>query len=347
MPLLNTQFMTSALFAVIAVLAFLGVKTILAPLVLSAVIAVLVYPFYLKLLKTLKNNRNLAAFLLTLMVLCLVLLPVFSLGSILARELQNLYQFINDILSNTGSRERDIDFNAALGWASRYGFNLKDALRNYVLPGISKTSLVLTAVAANAMGIMFGFIITIASLFFMLRDGREMVQFLEKISPLSDQNTKYFLNTCQNVIKGVLWANLLTACAQGIIGGIGFALFQVPSPIFWGAVMFVFSLIPFFGPAFVYGPTTLIMYLTSQNLQRALLFFAFNILFVSTVDNIIKPLVIGGRVKIHPLITFLAIIGGIRAWGILGVVYGPLVAALLLLMIDIHLRETKQRSLFE
>jgi predicted PurR-regulated permease PerM len=90
-----------------------------------------------------------------------------------------------------------------------------------------------------------------------------------------------------------------------------------------------------------------LLFLSTRNLQSALLFLGFNVLFVSTVDNIIKPLVIGSKVKIHPLITFLSIIGGLRAWGILGIIYGPLVAALLLLVIDLHLKETKQRSFFE
>jgi len=347
MALLNTQLMTSVLFTLIIILGLWGLKTMLAPLVLSVVIAVLMYPVYKKFLKLFKNNRNLAAFCVTLIVLGFILLPIFSLGTILVREIQTVYQTVSELLENTTQSERSTMFQVIIQWASQYGINLENTLRTYVLPGISKTSVLLTALAANAVGIMLGFIIAIVVLFFILRDSNELTQFLKKISPLSEQNTKYFLDTCTNVIQGVLWANILTACAQGILGGIGFAIFQIPSPVFWGMVMFVFSMIPFFGPAFIYGPATLLMFLTTQDLQQSLLYLAFNVLFVSTIDNIIKPLVIGGKVKIHPLITFLAIVGGIRAWGILGIIYGPLVAALVLLVIDIHLRETKQRSLFE
>ena len=339
--------MTSVLFVSIIVLAFWGLKTMLAPLVLSVIVAVLVYPLYRILLRYLKKNKNLSAFLVTVLVLVFILLPIFSLGTVLIKELQNVYRLINDAIADTTASQRSAVLENVSHWALQYGVNIEEVLKNYVLPGLNKTSVVLTAVATNAIGIMFGFIIAVASLFFLLRDGDEIIKFLQKISPLSEQNTKYFLATCKNVIQGVLWANMLTACAQGIIGGIGFAVFGLPSPIFWGVVMFCFSMIPFFGPAFVYGPTTLFLFLSTQDVQRSLLFLAFNVLLVSTIDNIIKPLVIGGKVKIHPLITFLSIIGGIRAWGVLGIIYGPLVASLFLLVIDIHLREIKQQSLFK
>jgi predicted PurR-regulated permease PerM len=347
MSFLNQSLLTSIFSIGIVALAFWTLRSMIAPLVLAVIVAVLIYPLYQIIRRRLKQNENLSAFLMTVFILVLIILPIFFLGSVLIRELQNLYELINNALL-----EAEVSGNSSIienisRWGNQYGLDIKEVLKTYVLPGISQTTVILTAVASNALGLMFGFIMVIVSLFFMLRDGEKLIKFLQKISPLSEQNTKYFFNTCRNVIQGVLWANILTACAQGIIGGIGFAIFGLPSPIFWGVVMFGFSLIPFFGPAFVYVPTAFLLFLSTRNLQSALLFLGFNVLFVSTVDNIIKPLVIGSKVKIHPLITFLSIIGGLRAWGILGIIYGPLVAALLLLVIDLHLKETKQRSFFE
>jgi len=105
-------------------------------------------------------------------------------------------------------------------------------------------------------------------------------------------------------------------------------------------------MIPFVGPGVVYIPATVFIFLGTGSLEKTFMFLAYNLLIVSTVDNIIKPAIIGTRTHIHPLIILLSLVAGVKLWGVIGILYGPLVAALFLLAIDFYLEETKQRSLF-
>ena len=285
---------------------------------------------------------------MSLATLCFVALPLIFIFVLLTNEVGLIYQKINELVSFSGPEQAGL-WRDLQGLAQYYGFDYELALQEYLTPTLAKAGTVLSSIFGffftNAINLVLLFVVALVSLFFFLRDGESLIEFIKRASPLTERQTENLLNTFKNVIQAVLLANLLTALAQGILGGIGFWIFGLPAPVFAGTVMFFTSLIPFFGPVFVYVPATIYLLLTSQT-NLVLLYLLYNMGLVSSVDNLIKPWIIGGRVKIHPLIIFLSVLGGIKLWGVLGILYGPLVAALLLMVLDLHLRETKQRSLF-
>jgi len=329
-------------------LAFFTIRNLLAPITVAGILAILFYSSFVWLSQRLRLNKTLTAFGLTLATLCFIVLPLIFTFASLTREASLIYQRINELVSFSEASNSRLwqDVQTA---AQFYGFDLEQALQEYLAPTLTRAGSLLSSIFGffftNVVNIVLLFVVSLVALFFFLRDGEALIGFLKKVSPLTEQQTEHMLSTFKNVIQAVLLANLLTALVQGILGGIGFWLFGVSAPVFWGTVMFFFALIPFFGPVFIYVPATLYLLLTGP-VNTAALYFLYNVLIVSMADNVIKPWVIGDRVKIHPLIIFLSVLGGIQLWGVLGIIYGPLVAAILLLILDLHLRESKQRSLF-
>jgi predicted PurR-regulated permease PerM len=174
----------------------------------------------------------------------------------------------------------------------------------------------------------------------MLRDGKKFGEYLIKLSPMKTDKEIGLFETFRDTGKAVFYGNFISAVVQGILGGIGFAIFGIGSPIFWGAIMVFFSLIPLLGPFVIFIPASIYLFAIGDT-TNAIIFLLYNILIVSSVDNIIKPRIISGKVDVHPLIMILAILGGLSAFGIMGIIYGPLIATLFLAVLKVYLEEPR------
>ncbi len=332
--------------------AFLLLRPIMVPVVLACVAALLAYPVYEKLCRRFKMNESLGSLLILVASILFICVPLV-VGSLYAwSEFLTVYGKAYSMAHAAGfddlsSSELWHDVQAVL---RQYHVDDQAFLHTVLFPILNTINGTVSNFFSNFLGgaihVIVGLFVFLVTFFFLVRDGRKLVSLLERLSPLSEPQTKHVFQTFRFVIEGLLIGNFLTAIAQGAIGGIGFFAFGLPAPVFWGAVMFVASLFPFVGPALVYAPATLFVYVSSGKLPIALLYLAYNLLVTSSVDNIIKPIVMGKHTDIHPAVMFLALIAGLTLWGPIGIIYGPIIAALLLLAIDFYLEETKQRSLF-
>ncbi|MDP3765715.1 MAG: AI-2E family transporter, partial [Nanoarchaeota archaeon] len=148
-----------------------------------------------------------------------------------------------------------------------------------------------------------------------------------------------------HVTYGVFYGNITIAIVQGILGIIGFALLGVPSPILWGFVMMLFALVPYFGSAIIWLPAALnlifIGYLQNDSslIIRGTILIAYGVLVISTIDNILKPKLIGSKAKIHPILVLIGVLGGLSLFGFIGFILGPLMLALLVTFIDVYEKE--------
>ena len=341
-------------FLIGAIILFLLVlKEVAAPLVLAILIALIVNPLYLKIEKIVKQRKNLAAILTTILACLIIIIPFSLLIFYSANEAALIYNNFSSFILNLSNPNSNSFLLKVGNFFKKIGINLdiSSLTKDFLMPLASSLNLNLTkfisSLVSNVSEFFVGLFIGLISIFYFLRDGDKLIDLVIKILPFSKNENQQILDRSSLILKSVLIGNVLTAIAQGIVGGIGFAIFNLPTPIFWGMIMFVFALIPFVGPMFVYIPTAVIMFISTGRLDLAILFLLYNLVITSSVDNIIKPLVIGGRVKINSLIILVSIIGGIKLWGVLGVVYGPLIVALLLIALDFYLERTKQLSLFE
>jgi predicted PurR-regulated permease PerM len=181
-------------------------------------------------------------------------------------------------------------------------------------------------VFGNIASFVINSVITLFTLFFLFREGRTLTRRLAAVMPLTGEQVDRLYTGISNAVVATMYGGLAVAIAQGTLTSIAFAALGIPSPILWGVVTAMFSLVPMVGSAAVWVPAALILIATG-NWVKGLILVAFGAGVISTVDNLIRPYIIGGRVKLHTLLVFFAVLGGIKAFGLLGLFIGPVALA--------------------
>ena len=326
------------IFAVLAYLSFRASFSLIGPLAWSALISFTVYPLYIRMRRRFFSRRsaNLPALLATAIIVFAVLIPCLLGLFFAAREGVRLLDSTEELLTSMEfSGEGAIAtllpehiVSKIRPWMERY-----PTLRAYVRQTVARSAESAVDLVGSAILFLYYFsIITVAN-FFFLRDGHLIVGFLREIVPLpATENTAFFERTRQ-ALQAVVYGVLVTALAQGAAGGAGWWIAGLSAPVFFGALMVFFALIPFLGTAFVWIPGALYLLLLGETTQAVIL-LAWGALVVGTVGRVLKPIFISGGGKIHFFIVFIGVIGGLAAWGILGLFVGPLVLTLFAFLLE-------------
>jgi predicted PurR-regulated permease PerM len=186
----------------------------------------------------------------------------------------------------------------------------------------------------------FGTLIMIVALFFLLAEGGRMLEAMIKISPLEEQHVRELAAEFDRACRAIVSATLLSAIAQGLLAGIGFYFCGLRSSVALLMLLtMVLALVPFTGAAAVWIPVALYLYFIQGNSWAAAGLALYGAVVISTSDNIIKPLVLHGQSKLHPLLALLSVLGGIQALGPIGIVVGPMVVVFLQTLLKIIHRE--------
>lgn len=201
-----------------------------------------------------------------------------------------------------------------------------------------------SATGALVVQLIFGLVIMVVCLYFFLVDGPIMLTTLMRLSPLDDQYEQELLSEFSRVSRAVVMASLLSAVAQGLLAGLGFSIVgmwdqQFHQVVFLLTILTVlFALIPFLGAAAVWVPACIWLFLNDHPIAAGLL-AVYGAAVVSTIDNVIKPLVLHGQSNLHPLLALLSVLGGVQALGPIGVLVGPMVVVFLQTLLSILHRE--------
>lgn len=335
---------TAHYFLIIFILIFLALAAFLAwgfltPIVLGIILAALGGGWYVKIIGVLRSP-NLSALVTLFLLVAIIVIPATLLLTLLAREAITLARHIErtDVL-------RAIDITTARLSITPFIGELVD---KELFPALKAAGEILsrrlTDLFGGAARAVLGFFVMAVTAFYFLRDGKKIGDAIMALSPLKTSDELNLFHTFKEVLRAVFLGNLASALAQGALGGLGFWVFGLPNPILWGALMAFLALIPLLGPYLIFVPAAIYLF-TAGTLAPAILFTLYNVLLVSTVDNFIKPKLISGRVNVHPLLILISILGGLKAFGILGILYGPLIVSMLLVLLNIYLRSTKNESL--
>jgi predicted PurR-regulated permease PerM len=192
--------------------------------------------------------------------------------------------------------------------------------------------------AANIMSFAWQYLVLILVVYFLLIEMDSLIDFLKKLSPLPDDQDELLMNKFMEISGVILVGNGLSGLFQGTVGGIFFALLGLKSPVLWGAIMAVLAFLPIFGIGLVLLPTAIIL-LLNNSMALAVVTVMFYIVLSFSVEYLVKPKFVGSQVKMHTLLVFLAIIGGMSLFGVLGIVYGPLIVTAFLTLSDMYLNE--------
>jgi predicted PurR-regulated permease PerM len=184
------------------------------------------------------------------------------------------------------------------------------------------------------LSVAVNFVIMAFTIFFFFKDGPGFFQKFRSYLPFSEQQRDRLTSQVKDMIVSTIYGGVVVAVVQGILGGIAFSIVGIHSPIFWGSAMALTSFIPMLGTAVIWLPASIILLLNGAYVKGIGLALI-GIFVISMVDNILKPLIIGGRTKMPTVVIFFTVLGGIKLFGLLGLVMGPLVFALFLSVFEI------------
>lgn len=347
-----TEFQRRALafgFGVISLALFLLLLVIYAPvarpILWAAALAALFFPVHRRILALVGGRPNIAAVISTLLTLAVFAVPaVFFVTSFLA-EAQNLWPAVRGSLGPdtferlaawlAASRLRPIALwifrdESKIG-AEAIEAGLRDAVSGFSELAIRQ----LQEFGRDAPGKALGAAITVLAYYFFLRHGPGWLRQIKVTLPLEPQHADNLVRIAGGTVNAVFRGVIATAAVQAILAGLGFAATGAPAPVVLGSITMVAALIPFVGPVAVWLPVAIGLFVTGRP-GAGIALFVWGALVVSLVDNFLRPYLIGRETRLPMLWLFLAILGGLRSFGFLGVLLGPAVLALFLACVRIY-----------
>ena len=334
-------------------LSFYFLYQILSPFLPSIFWAILLamvfYPLFKKLQRLLKKKEFLSALIMTLLVLIIIVLPFTLLMISLASEVVDVYHRVEEMIK-TGQLQAYLERMKGLPilkWILAKLGQYIDLSQTDPLPLLLKNLKQISTFIFNQTTTLLkgfstfiaGFFFTLLSLYYLFKDGSRFFKGLKEIIPLPSQERDLLIQRFKDMIYATLYGGILIAMIQGLLGGLSFWILGLPSPIFWGTAMALLSFIPIGGTALIWAPAALLL-LIGGAILKGLILLGVGVFVISMVDNLLRPFFISSRTNIHPLLLFFAVLGGIQAFGLIGLVAGPLVATLFLTMIEIYIQGT-------
>lgn len=322
----------------------------LVQLCVSAVLASLCYPVYRWFRLRFRGRDNWAALLTCFCITVIIIVPFTVLILQLADQATQVYQGLRSGVEN-GEFDNLLNFRelplvgAALDLVNSYVPLEAIDLKGFLVSISEQVSLFFirysTVIVTEAAHIVTSFVIMLAALFFLLRDGSKLVDQLQSWTPLSEQYEELISRKFQEVASATILGSLLTALAQGVAGGLVFWILGISNVLLWGSLMALFSLVPLVGTAIVWVPWVIFL-LASGSYTKAIILTIAAVFFVGMIDNVVRPLVIEGKVKMHTLLVFLSIMGGIAYFGMVGMIFGPILVALGLTFLELYKLEFRR-----
>ncbi len=350
----------AAIFLLTVILFLLyGLYTLYAPfitvLIFAIFFATIFYPIFRRLKKLFGGHGRIASLVSCFFTLLVIVIPLSLFATLLVSEgidafnniatrvhqegyvqdflaweegsiLYDQFQKIAPIVNSESFNIKDINFDF-VGQISSAAQNMVQVLRNQINNVLG--------FIRNIIWFIISFLIFFFALYYFFKDGEKIIKKLMDLSPLPQKHEKAVFKKFKEVSLAMLFGIFFTAIIQGTLAGIGYAVVGLNNPIFWATATALFSLVPLVGTAIIWVPAALILFFSGNYVGGAGLFL-WGVLVVGTVDNLIRPYLIEGRAPVHPLLTFLAVFGGIMSFGLQGIIYGPIILNLLLAFLHIY-----------
>jgi predicted PurR-regulated permease PerM len=312
----------------------------------GTVLAIVFLPLYRRILRGLRQRQNAAALLTLAIIVFIVVLPIIGVAGALIRQAVAIYQRIEIGEFDIGQFLRRIP-ETLPGWAVSLlnYFDLTDfaAIQERLTAVLSQTGQFIAAqalaIGQNAVSLIISFFIMLYLLFFLLRDGEALVRRIRYAVPLHAGQQVALFQRFAAVIRATVKGSIVVAVVQGALGGVIFWLLGIGGALLWGTVMAVLSLLPAIGAGLVWFPASLYLLVTGD-IWKGIALITFGVLVISTIDNVLRPILVGGETKIPDYVVLIATLGGITIFGVNGLVVGPVIAAMFLAAWDLF---TEQR----
>lgn len=319
--------------------------------ILAVLLVTLAYPRYRKVLAWTGDRAWLASGIMTTFIVVAVGIPIAFLTVSLSREAAVAYDLTRD--SVTVEQVRALLFGESWvadqirSWTTRFGVRFDAArLQSWIAGAAGGIATFLytriNAILANLLSSVFHFLIIILIVFYLFMDGIRLKQWAYRLSPLPLAQEELIAHKFNAVGRAILFGNGIASVLQGVLGGVAMWMVGLPSAVLWGTIMSLLAFLPLVGISLVVIPATGFLVLT-ERWTAAIFFFSFCSIEALLIDNLLKTRLIGSHIKMHDLLIFMSIVGGLAVFGILGILYGPLLVTLFLTLCELFEADYKDR----
>ena len=346
---MNQNWLVTGFFFALLLVLLYGALLILSPflkaITWAAILAVLFYPAYAWLLRLLRGRATFAALIVIILITLIVVLPGLKLLGFLSDEAVDLVKLFTAALTPEGlaSWQQTPWVQKLFQWWDMLGkhlaqFNIdwKDALVQSAQVASGFLVSHVPDIAQNVLLFATDVVIVLFTLFFFLRDGADICYGLRRLLPMDHEHQERLFENIVNSLTAVVHGSLAVAMIQGLLAGIAYWIVGVPFAVVWGVATAFAALLPIGGTTLVSIPVSIYLFLQGETL-RGVLLLAWCLGIVVSIDNVVKPLLIGTRLKLPMLFLFFGILGGVAAFGALGLILGPVLFGLLAALFDLYL----------
>jgi predicted PurR-regulated permease PerM len=336
-------------FALIALLilyeTFVILEPFLAPIILGAVLVTVTFSVYQRVRERMHGHANRAAAVMLFLLTFVILLPALLITILLVQEANVL---VKHLQSGDATRAlQRLDISNRMPWLKRIAPNFDPAAINparVIMPIVQKAPAFIAEHGAGLIGGIAGVVIALflvlLSAYFFYVEGETIVSEAAALSPLPARYNHQFAENFKAVVDATFRGQVITSLTQGIFIGIGLAIAGVPGAILWGAVATVLSLLPIVGSAVVWIPAALWLYITATMGERGYFGVIFltiwGVIVVPIIEHVVRPWAMKGKMQLPAIPLLVSVLGGMEAFGFVGLVVGPLVFSLLMSIIDIY-----------
>lgn len=335
--------------AILALACYRILTPFIGSLLWAAFFAFLLGPTHVRLTGKLRNRADRSALLLTLLALLALVGPIAAFGAAFVHQASTLLQLLQDFINDQARTDLQqllqhpllqqlwqwlhstlgISITQLRSWAAEAAQSLLQLLANFS-----------GQLFLGALGSVAGFCLTLFFMFFFIRDGADMLRMGRELIPMNAVRRKQLYTHLAAVTRAVVFGTGLTALIQGALVGVAFLIVGLPSPLVFGVIAALLALLPFAGTAIVWLPAAII--LAAQDRWGAASFMlVWGALLVSMIDNFLKPLLISGRAEVSTLTVFIGVLGGVSAFGAIGLFMGPVVLALVVALLQFALESRR------
>ncbi len=334
------RYIPLVVIGIFGLLSFLIIRPFFLAISLGALLAYLFHPWY-RVLSNKFHRKTLPALIVCLFVLAIFGVLSFFFVNTLIRESYVLFALGKQKLAVglfTGCENSFCRLIEGFGEDPAIAFQAQEVLKAVTNWIISKGSSLLLGLPNMILGLF----VTFFTMFYFLRDGKKLLGRFYEFLHAKQKRFAFIERRLKEVVRGVIFGYLVVALIQGAFGALGFFMFGVSSPVFWGVVMALLALVPFLGTGFIWVPASVILFLdgvfqdSPSLIAKGIGLFVYSFIFVSSIDNFLRPKLISQKAGIHPAIILVGILGGIVLMGPLGVVLGPLILSLTWILVNAY-----------
>lgn len=343
------------IFIFLIYLFYLILKPFIFSLFWAGILALALYPIHERLTKALRNKPGTSSAIMTVLAIFVIVIPLGMIVTSLAVETVNVFQEIKGkvegmdlgytverlkgLLPESVLEEVERRYDILKGNPGQILSNRAGTIGGYVFDQVQ-------TIAGNLTSFLINLGVMIFALFFFFKDGRKFYEEMKFLIPMTDEQKDRIFSRFNDTLNATVLGIIATAMVQGFLLGLIFWTLGIPFPVLAGVLAFIFSLLPVGGSGIVWLPVGIYLIFTGSVFRGAAL-MALGALLVGSIDNILRPIIIGQRTRLNELFLLLSILGAIQVFGFSGLILGPVLLAIFMSFVEIYrveYREAKSGS---